>query len=165
MCQCSTSIFENSLVWMYCHRHAGVKWNDSRETDGQNNHHKRRASRKIWSVEELDIVPWAQSQGRYTVDFLEERGMKRGIKRSMIFLEVTRERPSSFRWTLELFQRRRWGHFWETVWSAYGLLRANRYRLELNWTDNLGLFSASLDASRPRSHNKLVLSGPLALDG
>ena len=36
--------------------------------------------------------------------------------------------------TLELFQRRHWGHFWETGWSAYGLFWAHIYHLELNWT-------------------------------
>ena len=42
--------------------------------------------------------------------------------------------PSSIRRTLEAFQRRRWGNFWETEWSAYGLFRAYRYHLELNWS-------------------------------
>ena len=34
----------------------------------------------------------------------------------------------------ELFQRQRWGNFWGTGWGAYGLFRAHRYRIELNWT-------------------------------
>ena len=42
--------------------------------------------------------------------------------------------PSSVRRTLEPFQRRHWGKFWETGWGAYGLFRAHRYHLELNWT-------------------------------
>ena len=37
--------------------------------------------------------------------------------------------------TLEPFQRQRWGNFWQTVWSAYGLFRAHSYHLELNWTE------------------------------
>ena len=39
--------------------------------------------------------------------------------------------PSSIRRTLEPFQRRHWGNFWETGWSAYGLFRLHRYHLEL----------------------------------
>ena len=37
---------------------------------------------------------------------------------------------------LRLYQgdkRQRWRNFWETRWSAYGLFRAHRYHLELNW--------------------------------
>ena len=34
--------------------------------------------------------------------------------------------------TLELLQRRHWGNFCETGWSAYGLFRAHKYHLELN---------------------------------
>ena len=36
---------------------------------------------------------------------------------------------------LEPFQRQRWGNFWETGWSAYGLFRVHIYHLELNWTE------------------------------
>ena len=39
------------------------------------------------------------------------------------------------RGALEPFQSRHWGNFWETGWSAYGLFRAHRYRLELNWDE------------------------------
>ena len=44
-------------------------------------------------------------------------------------------RPSSIRRKWELFQRQRWGNFWETGWSAYWLFRAHRCHLELNWTE------------------------------
>ena len=44
-------------------------------------------------------------------------------------------RPSLVRRTLDPFQRQRWGNFWETWLSAYGLFRAQRYHLELNWTE------------------------------
>ena len=40
---------------------------------------------------------------------------------------------STIRRTLEPFQRLRWENFWEMGWSAYGLFRAHRYHLELNW--------------------------------
>ena len=42
--------------------------------------------------------------------------------------------PSSSRWTLEPFQRKCWGNFWETGWSTYGLFWVHRYHLELNST-------------------------------
>ena len=62
--------------------------------------------REAWKEEALDDLPWK-----------DERG------------------PSSIRRTLEPFQRRRWGNFWETGWSAYGLFRAHRHHTELNWTN------------------------------
>ena len=43
--------------------------------------------------------------------------------------------PSSIRRTLKPFQRRHWGNFWETGWSACGLFRAHRFHLELKWTE------------------------------
>ena len=52
-----------------------------------------------------------------------------------IFLGKDERGPSSITRTLEPFQRQRWGNFWETGWSAYGLFRAHRYHLELNWTE------------------------------
>ena len=61
--------------------------------------------REVWTEEVLDDLPWKNEWG-----------------------------PSSVRWTLEPFQRRRWGNFWEMGWSTYGLFRAPRYHLELNWT-------------------------------
>ena len=70
--------------------------------------------------------PRAQSQGHHAIDHLEERGVERGSD-----LPWKDERgPSSIRRRLE-----HWGNFWETGWSAYGLFRARRYHLELNWTE------------------------------
>ena len=62
--------------------------------------------REAWKEEALDDLPWK-----------DERGL------------------SSIRRTLEPFQRWHWQTFWETEWSAYGLFRAHRYHLELNWTE------------------------------
>ena len=62
--------------------------------------------REVWKEEARDDLRWQ-----------DERG------------------PASVRRTLELFQRQRWGNFRETGWSAYGLFRAHRYHLELNWTE------------------------------
>ena len=61
--------------------------------------------RAVWKEEVLDDLPWK-----------DERG------------------PSSTRRILELFQRQRWGNFWETKRSTYGLFQAHKYHLELNWT-------------------------------
>ena len=59
--------------------------------------------------------------------------MERGsVRRSS--LTKDERGPSSVRRTLELFEIQRCGNFWETGWSAYGLFRAHRYYLELNWT-------------------------------
>ena len=62
--------------------------------------------REKWKEEALDDLPWK-----------DERG------------------PSPIRRTLELFQKQRWENVWETGWSAYGLYRAHRYHLELNWIE------------------------------
>ena len=53
----------------------------SRCNGGQSHYHEWVASQKIWSVEELETLPAAQSQGRDTVDSLEERGVERGSAR------------------------------------------------------------------------------------
>ena len=50
-------------------------------------------------------------------------------------LRKDERRPSSVRRTLKMFQRQRWGNFWETGWSAYGPFQAHRYHHELNWTE------------------------------
>ena len=60
--------------------------------------------REAWKEEALDDLPWRDKRG-----------------------------PSSVRWTLALFQRKRWGNLWEMGWSAYGLFQAQRHDLELNW--------------------------------
>ena len=121
------------LLWVYCPRHAGMKGNDRAETSGQSDPHNWLASRKIWSVEELER-PSAGTKPRashHRSPGGERRGKK---KRWTIFLERTRG-PSSVRRTLEPFQRQRLEDFWETGWSACGLFRAHRYYLELNWTE------------------------------
>ena len=60
-------------------------------------------------------------------------GVKRGSARRSSL--KGRERTIVIRRTLEPFQRQPWGNFWKTGWSAYGLFRANRYHLELKWTE------------------------------
>ena len=59
------------------------------------------------------------------------------------------KRRSSIRWTLELLQRQRWGNFWETWWSTYGLFWVHIYIL--NWTELTALMRAdpvSMEARR-----------------
>ena len=63
--------------------------------------------------------------------------------------------PSSIRRTLEPFQRQRWGNFWETGWSAYGLFRAHRYHFELNWT--LPCFNKEVKINRVVMQSFLLL--------
>ena len=62
--------------------------------------------REAWKEEALDDLPWK-----------DERG------------------PSSTRRTLELFQRQRWGNFWETRWSAYIMGSSERVYTILNWNE------------------------------
>ena len=129
LCRWSTSNFKNSCGYRY----AGVKGNDradrlegkatitsdlclGRSEVMRNLRQYLRAQatdvtpsiawrREAWKEEALNDLPWE-----------DERG------------------PSSVRRTLEPFQRQRWGNFWETGWSAYGLFWTHRYHLELNWT-------------------------------
>ena len=68
--------------------------------------------REAWKEEALDDLPWK-----------DERGL------------------SSIRRTLEPFQRRHWGNFWEKECRAYGLFLAHGFRLELNWTEQTKLWS------------------------
>ena len=81
--------------------------------------------RGAWKEEVLDDLPWK-----------DERG------------------PSSVRRTVEPFQRQRWGNFWETGWSAYGLFRAHRYHLELIWTE---VKCRCWQPGRHQQHARLVL--------
>ena len=67
--------------------------------------------REAWKEEALDDLPWK-----------DERG------------------PSSIRRTLEMFQRQRWGSFWETWWNAYNYVLTVRIGTILNWTELLILF-------------------------
>ena len=55
---------------------------------GQSNLHKWLASQKIGGAEELETFHMLQSQGRQTIDCLEERGIERD---SMIFYERMRK--------------------------------------------------------------------------
>ena len=109
------------LLWLYCPGHARVKGNDQADRlAGKSSH----ASRKIWSVEELETLPAShhQSPGR---EVWKEEALD-------IFLEWTRESHCQSNKDLELFQR--WfGETSEMGWSTYGLFQAHRYHLELNW--------------------------------
>ena len=74
--------------------------------------------------------------------------------------------PSSIRRTLEPFQRQRWGNFWETGWSAYGLFRALRYHLELDWTEHrtfgeTAAVSRSINYAATKQRLSTRLSTPL----
>ena len=81
-------------------------WHVERSVDrGSSRRSSLKGTREGHRQEALDDLPWK-----------DERG------------------PSSLGQTLEPFQRQRWGNFWETGWSTYGLFQAHRYHLELNWT-------------------------------
>ena len=98
---------------------------------GQSNPHKWLASQKIWSVEELETLAAGTKPRTSHNRSPEERGVERErARRSSL---KGRER-AIVRRTLEPFQGRRWGNFWETAWSANGLFRSYRYHLEQNWT-------------------------------
>ena len=118
------------LLWVYCPGHAGVKGNDRADRLAG-----KATLTSVLLLERSEVSRSlrhylrAQSQGHHTIDRLEERG----VDMQTFFLERTRKgHRHAVRRTLEPFQRRRWGNFRETGWSAHGLFRAQRYHLELN---------------------------------
>ena len=108
------------------------KW-PSRQTGGKSNPHKWLASRKIWSGEELETLPAGTKPRTSHHRFPWRREAWK--EEALDDLPRKDERgPSSIRRTLELFERRRWGNFWEMGWTAcYRPFRTHRYHLELNW--------------------------------
>ena len=103
-------------VTVHCQGHGRLMENEQAATVGQSTCTGRAlASQKIWCVEEHRRETWKE-EALDDLCWKDERG------------------PSSFRQTLQLFQRQCWGNFWEMEWSADGLFRTHRYHLELNWT-------------------------------
>ena len=124
------------LPWIYW---SEGKWPNG-YNGGQSSYHKWLASRKIRSVEELEILPvgtkpkdylLAQSQGHQPSIAWRREAWKEEALDDLPWKDE--RRPTPVRRTLEPFQRQLWGNFWETGWSAYGLFRAHRHHLELNW--------------------------------
>ena len=130
------NIHLRKLPWVYCLGHAGVKGNGSADrlswkinaTITSGSSLRRPEAWGTWDTtcrhKAKDITPsiaWRRKAFKeQALDDLpgkDERG------------------PLSVRRTLEPFQRQRWGNFWETRWSEYGLFRAHRYHFELNWTE------------------------------
>ena len=102
-----------------------------RETGKKNNHHKWLATRKICSTEELETLP-AGTMPKTSPHRSSGGERRRKRKHSTISNPwQNEERPSSLRWTLELFQSQCWSNYWETVLWAYGLYRAHRSHFEV----------------------------------
>ena len=121
------------LLWVYCPacRSEG-KW-PSRQTGGQSNPHKWLASRKIWSVVRFETQPTGTKPRASHHRSPGAEARKEEAQDDLPWKDE--RRPSSVRRTLDPFQRQRWGNFWETWRSAYGLFRSQRYHLELNRTE------------------------------
>ena len=93
-----------NLLWVYCPGHAGVKGNDRADRlAGKANLPSGFLLGRSEVLRSLRHYLRAQSQEHHTVDRLEERGVERGSARRSSL--KGRERPSSVRRTLELFQR------------------------------------------------------------
>ena len=118
-------------LWVYSPGHAGVKRHDQSDRLAcKSNPHQWLSSRKVWSGEELETLPVAQSQGHHTIDRWRKEEWK---EEALDNLHWKDERgPSPVRRTLELFERQRWGNFWDTGLSEYGLFRVHRYHLKLS---------------------------------
>ena len=121
------------LLWMYCPGHAGVKGNDRADRlAGKATKTSGLLLGRSEVLKSLWLYLREQSQCHYTIDRLEERGVERGSARrsSLNGQEKAIISPTN----IENVSKATVGHFWETRWSAYGLFRAHRYRVELNWT-------------------------------
>ena len=124
MCQGPTSTFENRsiLLWMQ-------EW---RETIEQIDWRAKLPSRKIWSVQKLEIlaagINWAKD---ITTSIAWRRGSARrasfkGRKRTIINQDEHWNRFKGNIW--KTFETRDGSH------NFYGLFQAHRYHLELNWS-------------------------------
>ena len=104
------------------------------------NQHVSRTSEdlKCWGA--WDSSSGRKSQGHDTIDIPEERGTAKGSWWRPAVEKTTQGHCHAIRPTLELFPKLHWGT-WKTGWSAYGISRALRHHLELNWTElhNYGL--------------------------
>ena len=107
------------LLWIYRPGHAGVKGTDRAARLGlQSNNHKRLASRKIWSVEELDSL-LAGTKPRTAPPSIACRRAGAHIQAAVDDLRWKDEAgPLLIRPTLEQLQRQHWGHFCQTCWGA-----------------------------------------------
>ena len=119
MCRWSTSTFENSCE---CTALDMLEW---RETTEQIDWRAKEPSQVACFSEDLKCwKAWDTTCGNKAKDITPLIAWRReALKEEAIDnLPWKDERgPSSIRWTLEGFQRPRWGNLWETGWSAYGL--------------------------------------------
>ena len=120
-------------LWIYM-----PEWRElAGETDWREKqpYHKRLAFRKIWNIEEIEILPAGTKQR--TSHHRSPRGerVERALRSTVFFEQSWKDKtgPSSTTRTVEPFQRQRRGNSWEMGWSAYGLSGTHRYHLELNW--------------------------------
>ena len=114
--------------------HAGVKGNDRADRlAGKTTLTKGLLLGRSEVLRSLRHYLRAQSQGHHTIDRQEERGVER---RSARWSSLKgRERAIVNQTNIGTVSKATLGKLWETGWSAYGLFRAHRCRLELNWTE------------------------------
>ena len=135
---------------------SGGKW-PSRHTGGQSNHHKWLASRKIWSVEELETLPAGTkpSTSHYRSPGRERRGKRKCWN---IFLKG-RERAIVNQTNIGTVSKTTLGKLL-TEWSVYGLFQAHRYHLELDRTKlNWSLKELYLSPKGKAENSVLTLLG------
>ena len=94
------------------------------------------ASQKIWSVEEFETLPAGTKPRTPHHRTLGGEAWKEEVIDNLPWKD---ERgPSSVRRTMEPFQRRHWGNFWETGGGAY-MGFSERIDTILNWTLSVSL--------------------------
>ena len=132
MCQWSTLTFKTSCR---CTAQNMPEW---RETTKQVDRQAKQSSQVTCFLEDLRWwEAWDTTCGHKAKDITPLIAWRREALQEEVLDNLSWEDergPSSIRQTLELFQRQRWGNFWEMGWSTCGLFRAHRYHFELNWS-------------------------------
>ena len=119
------------LLWVYCPGHAGLKGNDQADRQaGKTTLTNGLLLGRSKMLRSLIHYLWVQSQGHYTINCQEERGMERGSARQSSL--KGRERA--------IFNQTNTGTVSKvTLGKLLGgrmeFLRAQRYHLELNWPE------------------------------
>ena len=128
----NVDIHLQTLLWVYCPGHAGVKGNDwADRLAGKATLTSGLLLRRSKVLGSLRPYLWAQSQGHHIIDYLEERGMERGSAwQFSMKLKI---------WERNIVNQMNIGTIWKATLGKllkhYGLFWACRYHLELNWDE------------------------------
>ena len=132
MCQWSISIFETSCGY------TALNLPEWREMTEQTDWRAKQPLQVVCVSEDLKCWgAWDSTCGHKAKDITPLIAWRRKawkVETFYNFPSKDQKGPKLMRWPLELFQRQRWGNFWEMGCSADGLFQVHRHHLELNWS-------------------------------